>query len=1129
MAEPDPIYDSPVSQPVTPPVEADEGYPEPPGLTARQGFLAVPADYPNKREAKIAVGVNYYDGATLTTLAEAEGGRWNDTLRMIYRAYQRFARFLFLHIGVVDWGGSAQFAADYDVEGSPTALMAATWEFDAANVAGGGNEKKVLLTWTASDPLLDHLLRASDGRDPSSVEIGDMVTDDADGNYGRAQIKDIEYHGLSGSDHTATLSLNMQLNFDRDDIARISRSNLPYLFPDIPLRYETAMCRHAIRRDVSTFSSYKAAYPSAYVADGIAGEWFCAKMDQPGAALDTFEAFHIDTDCPYYEENSQYVPQAYDVSECLLARGYYLKMVLLLGGSGDANFRKGIENFPGVLQLGGVQVGFQNYSNSLRPKDSLYVGIMRLKTGETTADGYTEFLNFTEQQENHVTAAEDETDAGTFLELFAALVPDKYDAAGGATSSARLLIDDDDRTPGNIFSQNMGVRRVMARKPGQAEMDPGLSYGDKGNIAGAGTAETQRVRHVRRTSVNFTKGKANTFRGETTTVDVYALPQTAPSSDYEYDILLTTSRFSDAAYAPDARWTKAALSGARAANVIFSGALVTIELSMKTYELSRPDADPLPDIIDEVKTGGGYVASEISHTITNPGEGDGVRYFTDPERLLYPGDVIAFDDDDVRGITLTCVSAKALSGSVDASAVAPNIGAPGVPEYVRDNYNKRDVGLFEITEQNGEVIRDFVTGIGASEQDIAIDWIAHGAVAPPQIDADEAATGYNPVLKKTLKATGATTTVPTSQYMFEPNTGQFFIDSDTWAAGDYVLHAEMWVFDAREIYPCELSSALAGLVDGLCEMYYKTSLDLTDADYELLIDSDSPETGISVHTHYSPLEVTSAPYVPFDLDDGLEHDTERNGNTITRTYMSPFGGSPFAVGCIPDREEPLNLFVYSNELQCFKLDALGDIGRWRADDIAEAFLEISLTDAVITEYWDDLTWTPELDPVEDSGSQTLSEIDLTITLFSKTTGTTYDLESTGISVETPTTIIDDGGTDYLRGSVNITHILKWLVENMTDPSIEYLFVVGAGAMPAGTLSINDLAKGWIDYFFSEREGDGDPPYNEGLRSRRITFDEVTIGFTWIKTDAAELENGSELPRTSDGLIVDNPDLTFEPV
>ena len=31
----------------------------------------------------------------------------------------------------------------------------------------------------------------------------------------------------------------------------------------------------------------------------------------------------------------------------------------------------------------------------------------------------------------------------------------------------------------------MGVRRVMARKPGQAEMDPGLSYGDKGNIAGA--------------------------------------------------------------------------------------------------------------------------------------------------------------------------------------------------------------------------------------------------------------------------------------------------------------------------------------------------------------------------------------------------------------------------------------------------------------------------------------------------------------------------------------------------------------------------------------------------------------------------------------------------------------------
>ena len=33
----------------------------------------------------------------------------------------------------------------------------------------------------------------------------------------------------------------------------------------------------------------------------------------------------------------------------------------------------------------------------------------------------------------------------------------------------------------------MAFRRVMARLPGQAEMDPGLSYGDNGNIAGRGT------------------------------------------------------------------------------------------------------------------------------------------------------------------------------------------------------------------------------------------------------------------------------------------------------------------------------------------------------------------------------------------------------------------------------------------------------------------------------------------------------------------------------------------------------------------------------------------------------------------------------------------------------------------
>ena len=104
----------------------------------------------------------------------------------------------------------------------------------------------------------------------------------------------------------------------------------------------------------------------------------------------------------------------------------------------------------------------------------------------------------------------------------------------------------------------------------------------------------------------------------------------------------------------------------------------------------------------------------------------------------------------MRDVGLTCVSAKAFAGSVDPAAVAPNVGAPGVPQYVRDNYNKRDVAIFEISGQNGEVIKDFVTGIGASEQDIPIDYVAHGAVAPPQFAANGlAATGYDPVLKKT--------------------------------------------------------------------------------------------------------------------------------------------------------------------------------------------------------------------------------------------------------------------------------------------------------------------------------------------------------------------------------------------
>ncbi|MCK5643802.1 MAG: hypothetical protein KAJ19_23585, partial [Gammaproteobacteria bacterium] len=210
----------------------------------------------------------------------------------------------------------------------------------------------------------------------------------------------------------------------------------------------------------------------------------------------------------------------------------------------------------------------------------------------------------------------------------------------------------------------------------------------------------------------------------------------------------------------------------------------------------------------------------------------------------------------------------------------------------------------------------------------------------------------------------------------------------------------------------------------------------------------------------------------------------------------------------------------------FNMSQLNDIGRWRADDIGQVLLELSMENAVVTEEWWDLTWTPELDPVWDHDDQILTEIELTFALFSKNSGTDFDLTATGLSVPTLATIINEGGTDYLRGTVDITHIAKYILENFTDPNIEYLLAMTGGETTS--TDIHDLAKGWISYFYSERSGDGDPPYDSGMKSSRITFDEATIGFTWIKTDAAELENGPENPRTSEGQLIDAPDLTFEP-
>jgi hypothetical protein len=585
-------------------------------------------------------------------------------------------------------------------------------------------------------------------------------------------------------------------------------------------------------------------------------------------------------------------------------------------------------------------------------------------------------------------------------------------------------------------------------------------------------------------------------------------------------------RFNDQANAPATRTRKNAVFG-RAANISFSGDLMTVEFEMKDYSLARPNAIAgQPDVFDTASIGGGFVATDLARCILNPGDGDGVQFLSDPEMFLYPGDQISFDAEAVRDIALTCVSAKAFSGSADAAAVAPHVDATGIPEFVRDNYNKRDVALFEISPQNGEVIRDYVTGIGASEQDIPLDFVGHGAVAPPTIDEDENSTGYLPTLKKTDKNTGTTSTVPTNEYLWEPNTGTFYIDTSAWAAGDYVLFTDMWVFDVREIYPCEASSAFESLIDGLCEGVYETTISTTDADYEIKVDSDRPATGIISHEVSSPLEVLSAPYVPYDLDDGLEHQEEKAGYNLTKTYMDPGSPSTFEVGCVPFREASGNYCSYFNRTNAYAFSEIGEFGRWSSDEVEQARVDVSLKNGVITEEWDDLSFDEFGDPVVDAGTSTSdTSIDLTMTLYMKTSGSAYDLQSTGETVSLTVTRINIAGTDYLRGTVDITNILKYVLDNITTEDITFLLSIGKGEMPSGTTKITDLAAGWIEYFYSTRSGD----YTEGIRAKILEFDRLDIGNLYIQTKASALENiGPELPRTSEGLVVDNPDLTFDP-
>ena len=396
------------------------------------------------------------------------------------------------------------------------------------------------------------------------------------------------------------------------------------------------------------------------------------------------------------------------------------------------------------------------------------------------------------------------------------------------------------------------------------------------------------------------------------------------------------------------------------------------------------------------------------------------------------------------------------------------------------------------------------------------------AVAPSTIDYLDASTGYDPVISKTDKATGTTAVVPAGEYVWDPVTGTAFIDASGWAAGDYVLQLVGWVYDVRKDYPCEDAAGMRDMLFEVCDHCFRElTPQIVAGDHQVFADYVSPaSTEGPTHdlgTVFGSPAVIAA--TPFDEDYPLIPNAVNAGATLDRTYTqgaSLGGGYTYGADTV---DEPGQV-QYLSDIVGAAISDLGDLARFRPADVAEARMEISFADPTIKTAWARNVGGGGLFFGSDD---TLTEINLALTVLSKTTGTEYDLGAPGLSVPLTLTKIDISGTTYARGTADMTAAVKYMLDNLTTEGIEYLLlVVGVTPLPAGAITLADLAKSFVSA--NNNDGAG----NSDTTVWQIQYEGVVFGNLYIRTEKTELANGPNLPYSSEGLFSDGPDLLYDP-
>lgn len=1139
----------------SPSIDTLDGYPEYPGYTSEPRFFNTAPI----REAKRIRGVDFRNdtsGLIQRDVDIIENGRFDEVRRTMYQAYKRLMRLHFLALGPMFGWKSGSYAGDSYTNFAFRYSFAAT-----------GSGTSIDIEWDPTDPNDEdpRALTRDENEDSgddfdTAIQPGLGAMDDPNGHFGIATVLNVEFLGTQsdGLEH-AKVTLDKALNTLRTGYLYVLREHILAPYPAFWLDVNGIdYCKHAVKVQHDVFKTFAEQYPTEDMAAGVDGYWYCAMMNDSDTDLSGFSEQCSYTACPNYAKRANYFPTAADVSQLFLARGRYEKQE----APGSETWKYGRDDWEGLFQLLGFPIGYFTGGMYLARKDYFAADAVRFyassggqteepvyglfwRTGDELTSGYDEFVSFAEYQVKRLDAGTDEQDdVGPISQMAApSAAPTKNDPA-----EYGALLTRGGWTPGYDFEDAIGVRRLQS-----------IGFKKTEIAAGDGEAGIQRIMPRRYATTTFRPDVAGTYDDPESEIRaiVYASPQalSTDSSAFTYTVRVLLPRFGgqrgvNPDFYQNTQHTKQ-VAGSDVTGTIASATLIdgdsdgendTLELEFELGSVSTayPITATTPDSVGHTSfdCGGNVVCGENAWEICNP---DSEREFGDRQSRLYPGDLIEFGDSALDGIRLICIGAKAYGGSTDGSATAPRDDAPYIPEYVRTNYAKQDIARFSLEGHAGAVIREWIedgNGVGSS-----ISKVAHGAHGPATRYYDGSVIAS--MVPEVKKVVGATATDIASNTVWDPAEGALYIDASTWGS-DYVrIWFSGYVGDTRKTYPCEVAEAMDRAVVAACDGYIKTTLATEDKILSLrIVDTDSAGTELhgncpimdpGVKANY-PSMTSGDDFDYWDVDDSpvIWEDAWDSNNDPQQewTLTDDTDDSTLHVVGVPmpsvnfewgGGTTPWYGLVYHNSAQIVLLEFAN---RWRKADIRKAYLEVEMEDVTLTHG----KYTQNA--YDSCNGETIDAIDMLRFMLIEITYDDATDHVTNISpIETSLEInadkVTESGTDYWRGTIDVTDLVKELcdqpgaVAGSGETTSVAFMICGTENPPTLGVDGTELARRWVPEWRVDFDSNG--AYDAWVETYYMEFKKASIGALYIQPEPSAMVTGADYNMNAE-THADAPDL-----